>query len=339
MAVGWAVIGASGIADRRTIPEGIIPSRASELVAVCGSNKARTEAVARKYGVDLWFTDVDAMLDTPDIQAVYVASPVDLHKQHVLAAASRGLHVLCEKPLALNVRECREIVQACREHGVKLMVAFMMRFHALHQKLLQMVQQGDLGQLVFGRAQLAFWYPEGPGLWRQDYRRSGGGAIMDVGTHCLDLLRMLMGEVADVAGFVDTMTFQYDVDDRSTLLLRYESGAHGVVDCAFNVASEGSRNRLELYGTSGSALLEGTLGQGSGGEMVVYLPADGRVGEVVKYEPVNTYFAEIEHFVRCIERDETPAITGEDATKVQEIVEAAVACSKTGQVQHLGRRG
>jgi len=335
MAIGWAVIGASGIADRRTIPEGIMPSPGSELVAVCGSNRERTEAVARKYGVDLWFTDVEAMLDTPDIQAVYVASPVDLHKPHVLAAARRGMHVLCEKPLALNVQECREIVEACREHGVKLMVAFMMRFHALHQMLLKMVREGDLGQLIFGRAQLGFWYPEAPGLWRQEFRRSGGGAIMDVGTHCLDLLRMLMGEVADVAGFVDTMIFPYDVDDRSTLLLRYENGAHGVVDCAFNVPGEASPNRLELYGTSGSVLLQGTLGQGSGGEMVVYLPADGRVGQVVEYQPVNTYFAEIEHFVRCMEKNETPVVTGEDATRLQEIIEAAMACSKTGQVQHL----
>jgi predicted dehydrogenase len=273
-----------------------MPSPVSELVAVCGSDKGRTEAVARKYGVDLWFTDVDAMLDTPGIQAVYVASPVDLHKPHVLAAASRGLHVLCEKPLALNVKECREIVQACSQQGVKLMVAYMMRFHAAHQNVLQMVREGDLGELTFGRAQLAFWYPEGPGLWRQHFARSGGGAIMDVGTHALDLLRMLMGEVADVAGFVDTMTFSYDVDDRSTLLLRFASGAHGAVECAFNGPHEGAANGVEVHGLSGSVLTRGTLGQGSGGEMIVNLPADGRVGEAFEFEPVNTYRAEIEHF-------------------------------------------
>jgi predicted dehydrogenase len=187
MPVKWGVIGAGGIADRRMIPEGLLPSPKCQLVAVVDVDAQRAPSVAEKYGVPRWFTDSRDLLALPDVDAVYIATPNYLHKENAVAAAHAGKHILLDKPLAPNVADGAAIIEACRESGVKFMVGYMTRFNANHLRLRQMIQAGDLGQLLFGRAQLTCWYPDIPGAWRQDPRLAGGGALMDMGTHCLEV--------------------------------------------------------------------------------------------------------------------------------------------------------
>ena len=162
--------------------------------------------------------------------------------------------MLCEKPLGRTTAEAEQAARACREHGVLLGVGYMMRFHHLHRELEAMVRRGDLGQVIFGRAQATTWYPEIPGAWRQDPALGGGGALPDMGSHCIDLLEQFLGPVAAVKAYVDTLTFRYAVDDSATLLLKHASGAHGVVDVRFNAPDAAARNALEVHGTRGQRL-------------------------------------------------------------------------------------
>ena len=173
--IRWGVIASGGIARRRTIPEGILPARNAELVGVFGRNRRTNAEVAREFGAHA-AASLEELLAL-DLDAVYVASPNQAPLEQTRLAAAAGKHVLCEKPLGLNVAEARRMRQFCRRAKVNLGTAFMMRFHSRHQAALRMVQSGELGQPVFARAQLSCWYPPLPGAWRQIPKRAGGGEI------------------------------------------------------------------------------------------------------------------------------------------------------------------
>jgi len=342
--VRWGVIGAGGIADRRTIPEGILPAENSELVAVMTPHLDRVNNVARKYGVDKCYTSERDIVKDADVDAVYVASPVNAHARQAVLAAEAGKHILCEKPLALTIDECKKVVSSCRRNRVKLMVGFMMRFHACHKKAKEIIDQGTIGKPVLGRAQLTCWYPKISGSWRQDPRLGGGGALMDMGIHCIDLMRMLIGEVAEVAAFTGRVIQNYHVEDSSTVIMRHRNKAHSIVDNNFNIPDAAAQNSLEIYGSAGCILGKGTIGQSSSGKIVVksseremgYEASQIRESlgmrvEEIEPSPVNIYRAEIEHFAHCILHDEEPINSGKEALRNQQIVLAAYRSAKVGR--------
>jgi predicted dehydrogenase len=340
--IRWGVIGCGGIADRRTIPEGIIPSKESKLVAVMDLNKRTAKRVSEKYGVERFYTNEEELLKDPAVDAVYIATPSYLHAKQSVMAAEHGKHVLCEKPLALTIKECNDVLAACKRNNVKLQVGFMMRFHACHREALRIINEGLIGQPVMGRAQLTCWYPEILGAWRQDPRLGGGGSLMDMGIHCIDLLRMFFGEVMEVTAFTDTLIFKYPVEDVSVVTLRFKDGPYGVVDNHFNIPDSAAQNRLEIYGTKGCILTDGTIGQDSRGKIKVYTQeaeagydaAQKREGiQMREIEPeyVNIYKGEIEHFVTCIKKNVEPVNSGYEAVQNLKVVLAAYESSKTGR--------
>ncbi len=346
--VKWGVIGAGGIADRRTIPEGIMPASNSELVAVMDIDEARTKEVAAKYDVPRWYTSDAELLDDPAVEAVYIATPVNLHVQQTVAAAEKGKHVLCEKPLALTLDESRRIVDACKAAGVKLSVGLMMRYHACHQEIKRIIESGEIGRLVMGRVQFTCWYPRIPGAWRQNPACSGGGALMDLGVHTADLLRFFFGDVDAVTAFVDTTVQDYPVDDSALMLMKFKSGAQGVVESYFNIPDAAAQNALEIYGTKGCILSKGSVSQGSEGTLTIYSSAEDKGYEaaqirdgsgtnvrVVNPDPVNIYRAEIEAFADSILNDTVPPVTADDAIASFAAVLAAYESSREGKAIKL----
>ncbi len=327
--IGWGIIGAAGIADRRTIPEGIIPSPGSRLVALMGPHEDKLSPLAKKYGVSKWYTREEDLLRDPEVDAVYIASPNYLHRRQAVAAAEHGKHILCEKPFAMNVRECRDIIASCRRNGVKLAVGFMMRFHCCHQEALRMVREGVLGNLVSARVQFGCWYPDMPGAWRQIPEQSGGGSLMDLGIHGIDLMRMYLGDAVQVLAFNDTFSMRYPVEDSSLVAIKFKAGAYGIVDSFFNMPRPGARNGLELNGTKGSIVTERTIGQEPTGRL--RLEVVGQAAKEVSPQPVNIYRAEVEDLVRAIREDSEPLNSGQEALKDQEIAMAAYESSRTGR--------
>lgn len=346
--VKWGVIGAGGIADRRTIPEGIIPAANSELVAVMDIDETRAGDVAAKYRVPKCYATDAELLADPEIRVVYIATPVNAHAQQVIAAAEQGKHVLCEKPLALDLKDCRRMVDSCRKAGVKLGVGVMMRFHACHQEIKRIIDGGEIGQPVMARAQLTCWYPKIPGAWRQVPELGGGGALMDLGVHTVDLLRVLLGEVEAVTGIAQNVVQDYPVDDSSVVLIKFGSGAQGVVESFFNIPDAAAQNALEIYGTNGCILAKGTIGQGSAGSFTVHSSAEAKdydaaqtrgademsVREVTP-EPVNIYRAEIEAFADAVLNDTDPPIPAEEGIRSLAVVLAAYTASREGRTVKL----
>jgi len=339
----WGVIGAGGIADRRTIPEGILPAPNTELVAVNSSSEESTRRIAAKYGVRGYAEAIELLGDV-DIDAVYIATPNYLHKEQAIAAAVAGKHVLCEKPLAMTVEEAREIAEACREANVMAGVGFMMRHNVYHQYMKQMAASGELGKIIFARAQLTCWYPPIDGAWRQDPELGGGGVLMDLSVHCLDLLEMILGPIEEVSGYVTTRVHDYPADDTNALLLKFESGTFGFVDCAFNIPDEASENVLELQGSQGSIKARLTVGQSGGGDVqicqvcntsgydAVQTRPSGKY-EPLTLEPVNPYLAQIEDFSAAVQENRQPTAGIEAGIRSMELVEAIRQATRHGRAE------
>jgi len=177
--VRFGVIGAGGIARRKTIP-GMVEADNCSLVAVM--DPVGVEEVAAEFNVGKAYTTEQDLLADGDVEAVYIASPVGCHADQIRAAAAAGKHILCEKPLTLNLQQAEEAVAACRRAGVFLQEGYMMKFHGAHRKIKELIDGGRLGKVVYMRAQLSCWYPKIEGAWRQDPATGGGGALMDMAT-------------------------------------------------------------------------------------------------------------------------------------------------------------
>ena len=341
--VKWGIIGCGGIAKRRMIPAAS-EMNMSEFVAVMDADCAVTDEVAKVSGAKAYYSESDLLAD-PDVQAVYIATPVFLHHQQALKAAAAGKHILVEKPLALDVEQAEEMVAACRKAGVYLVEGYMMKYHALNVQARDMVARGDVGSVVSARAQISCWYPDIPGAWRQDPNLGGGGALMDMATHCYDLLEFIIGSpIKEVFAFTNTLTFNYSVDDSSTTLVRFENGAHGTVEAFFNVPDSAGQDRLEIYGNRGSIQGECTIGQMPTGKMVAYLSDDTKgydaqqskdnlllTVQEIAYEPVNMYASEVDYLSQCVESGTAPEInTGEQGLHILKVAKAAYESSKTG---------
>ncbi len=338
MKLNWGVIGCGGIAYRRTIP-GMMLSQNSNLVAVMDTNFEAAQKVKDEFGAKYAFSTVEELLALDEIDAVYIATPVFCHKEQVMLAAKAKKHILLEKPMGLSVKESVKIADFCKKQGVTLGVGLMMRFSAYHQKMKELISEGALGNIVSMRAQLTCWYPDMEGNWRQQKAMSGGGALMDMGIHCIDLLQYISGTKAKaVSCFSQTQTFSYEVEDSAALLMKMDNGATAFVDSNFNIPDNAAKCRLEFYGTKGSILAEGTISQVESGKIEITLSDDsagynakqnreGNDSKAVEVITGNMYEKEISGFSDAVLNGTKPPVTAEDAIIVQKIVENAYISS------------
>ena len=160
--INFGVIGAGGIARRRTIP-GMLKAKNCRLVAVM--NPSESDRIAEEFKVPRAYRREEELLADPEVEAVYIASPVQHHARQITLSAEAGKHILCEKPLTRNLGEARKASAVCRKRGVFLQDGYMMKFHGAHVKIKELIDQGKLGRIVYLRAQLSCWYPKmaGPG--------------------------------------------------------------------------------------------------------------------------------------------------------------------------------
>jgi predicted dehydrogenase len=346
MKVKWGVIGAGGIAFRRTIPEAARDSENFELVSVMDVDEGRARQVAAKFNVPHICTTEKELLAQP-LDAVYIATPQNAHVAQVIQAAEAGKHILCEKPIAIMLDEVDRMQAAVEKAGVKFMLGFCMRYNVYNRRARELVQSGTLGQMVMGRAQLTCWYPPIPGAWRQDVSISRGGALIDMGTHCLDILEWIMStQIVEVAAFQDRITHAYatQIEDTSTVILRFANGAHGIVDNYFNLPDAAAQNALELHGTKGSILAQATIGQDPTGRMYSILQPQetgynaSQVRDVpvsrqeYHFKGVGLYGQMVTTLGECIQQGKEPPVTLQDGRHSVAVVDAIYAAAKEKRV-------
>lgn len=330
--IRWGVIGAGGIADTRTIP-GMLRCENAELTAVMRTDMARAKATQEKWQCAAAYDNVDALLADPNVDAVYIATPVHVHAAQCMAAADAGKHILCEKPLAMDVAEGEQMLRYCKEKGVQLGAGLMMRFGTHARTMKRLVAEGAIGKSICAVTRFAFWYPEIPGAWRQVKAQGGGGAMMDVGVHSIDLTQYILGtKVKEVTAMHDTLSFSYEVDDSSAMLLRMENGCQCVVQSHFNLPLNSATNCLEIFGEQGHLRAHGILGQVDGGTLDAGL-APGYTLPEADFD--NLYTRQIESFSRSLLEGTPLKVPAEDALQVQRVMEAAYRSNDEGRTIRL----
>ena len=329
MTVRWGIIGCGNVADFKGGPALYnVPN--SELVVVMRRDKAKAREFARRHGAKRHYSTVDDVLGDDDVNAVYIATPPNSHAELTRRAAAAGKHVLCEKPMAMSVAEAQSMIDACRDAGVQLMIAYYRRYWPVALKIREVLASGAIGTPVFARAQNQALYhaPEdGSTPWRVDPRIAGGGYLMDIGSHRIDLLVGLLGDVEEVRAFVDTMTFDIAVDDSSALLMRFAGGVRAVGLFNWNVGAY--CDEFEIGGTAGR-IIATDLGKGeltvvtSDGEQLFHLPP-----------PKITHLGLVADFVESIEAGRPNGLSGEQGLKTTAIMEAAYRSAQSGRAVPL----
>ncbi|MBQ2444973.1 MAG: Gfo/Idh/MocA family oxidoreductase [Oscillospiraceae bacterium] len=327
--VRWCIIGAGGIADRRSIP-GMLLDPQNEIVAVMDTVPAVAQKVAEKYGFPHYFSDAEEMLKTVDSDAVYIATPVFCHYDQAMLALKHGRHVFMEKPITLGAKEGKKLLNAFKKAGKQLMIGYMMGYHNLHVKARNLIQSGGIGDVNLFKLQFTCWYPDIPGAWRQTRAYSGGGAIMDLAVHCMELFTSITGEDFEkCTAYFTTKTFNYEVEDSAVITFKSEKGILGHIDVNFNVPDNAATGKMEIYGTAGSIVTEGTLSQEEVGRMkYIYSPQgdyeaqQNRIsGKAQTYygKGGNMYTKQFAAFGKLILSGKTDYTNAERALRIQEL--------------------
>ncbi len=250
--VRWGIIGVGDVTERKSGP-GFQQADRSELVAVMRRDGSRAADYARRHGVPRWYSDADALVDDPEVDAVYVATPPDSHRDYALRVVAAGKPVYVEKPMARSAAECAEMVSACERAGVGLFVAYYRRAMPRFVTVKELLDSGRVGELrsvvVRSEGPGAVDRPSDPG-WRVDPVVSGGGYFVDLGSHTLDLLDWLLGPVTHVSGTARNRGGRYRAEDLVTAGFGFASGVEGVG--SWNFGSFRQTDEVEVVGTTGS---------------------------------------------------------------------------------------
>jgi predicted dehydrogenase len=250
--VRWGIIGVGNVTERKSGP-GFQQAERSELVAVMRRNGDLAADYARRNNVPRWYDDADKLIDDPEVDAVYVATPPDSHREYVVRVAQAGKPVYVEKPMARTALECEDMISACDAAGVDLFVAYYRRAMPRFATVKELLDTGRIGEL-----RSVIIRNEHPGQlgeadqagWRVDPEISGGGYFVDLGSHILDLLDWLLGPVTHAAGIATNRGGRYPAEDLVTGVFTFSSGIEGVG--VWNYDSFQHQDQVEIIGTAGA---------------------------------------------------------------------------------------
>ncbi|WEG13156.1 Gfo/Idh/MocA family oxidoreductase [Pullulanibacillus sp. KACC 23026] len=341
------VIGAGSISDMHLSSYSNNPS--VQLMAIADINQERAEQKAEKYGVKTIYTDYQELLENPDIEAVSICTWNNLHAEMAISALEAGKHVLVEKPLAKTVEQAMAIQEAVQKSGKTLQVGFVRR-HASNTKLVkEFIDSGEFGDIYYGKASILRRLGN-PGGWFSDIERSGGGPVIDLGVHIIDLLWYLMGKpkVKSVSGNtynklgnrknIQNLSFykaaDYDpskntVEDLANALIRFENGASIMVDVSFTLHAKKDESSVKLYGEKGGAEIEPEL-------VIVTEKFNTIINAIPQVDSLGFNFIEafqneINHFVEAVLSSTKTNSPVEDGVEIMKILSAIYESAAKGE--------
>ncbi|MBE6694962.1 MAG: Gfo/Idh/MocA family oxidoreductase [Ruminococcaceae bacterium] len=315
-------------------------NKSAELCAVCDINEERANAFADKFGIKNIYTSFEEMLEKEkDLDALDVCVWNKEHASKSVAALERGLNVLCEKPMAISLAEAERMTEAAKKNGKLLMIAQVKRFSNECAVARDMIESGALGSIYHSRA---FYLRRcgNPGGWFADKSLSGGGPVIDIGIHNLDLCRYLMG--CPKATSVYAITHRNSVrrskndactvEDYAAAIIKYENGATTLFETSYNLNGRNDLRSAEVYGSEGGIIIDDkvTLYNQVGGHMMTSSLADVSLDKLDAQKANVNFQNEINHFIDCIENN-TPCISdGEDSLENMRIIDALYRSAESG---------
>lgn len=329
--VRWCLVGTGDIVRKRVGPA-LAASPTGELRVVVGTSDHKARQVCEDLGSGRPESDIESALAASDVDAVYIATPVDSHFPLAAASLRAGKHVLIEKPPALDPEQCTELERLAGTMGLLAGVAYYRRFFPTYEEAARILEAGILGDVVAIRVMYHSWYdPQGkPGSWRVTKERAGGGVLWDVGCHRIDLIVGLLGQPRSVLGHVATVTHAYDVEDSCAAILEFESGAHA--DLALHWNSRVWQDRFEIIGTDGRILIDPCDGPGI--ELIRNPSMLGGIGSehtrVTRSPSKNVHLPVIEDFAAALMSGHRPRVPIGEAGKTSRILAAIESSSRKG---------
>lgn len=313
----WGLIGSSGLAAKACAPA-IAAAEGAELAAVLGSTAERAGNLAKTHGAQVATANLDEFLSTPDLTAVWITSPTHMHYEHCTAALAAGKHVLLEKPIGMSAEEGWKLVEAAKSAGRVLAVGYQARYVPGHEKMRELIADGAIGEATVARTYYGVHRAGPPPAWRQKRDQAHWGALADVGTHHIDLLRMMLGDVAEATGY-SVHALGFETDDSDVAALRFESGVLATVAASVNVWKQ--YTRVEVFGTEGALIAEDTSPRGEG--PVTLLRTDAEPQDI-SGERKNPWIIQVERVTQAVRGEDVRYATGVDGTRALEVMHQIV---------------
>ncbi|MES2118006.1 MAG: Gfo/Idh/MocA family oxidoreductase [Pseudomonadota bacterium] len=308
--IGWGLIGASTIA-REWMIGAIRAQPGNTVAAVMSTDAARGAAFAAEHGIAASYTSLAALLADPAVDAVYISTTNELHAAQAIAAAAAGKHVLCEKPLALNLDDGRAMIAACRQAGVVLATNHHLRNAASHQAMRALVQEGAIGRPLYARVFHAVQLPAHLQGWRLHNPAAGAGVILDITVHDVDTLRYLMdAEPVEVTAMTPPAPDGSEVEQGVMAVVRFDNGVLAQLHDAFDVPYAGTG--IEIHGSEGSLVGRNVMTQRPVGEVVLRTAVGERV---IALDQVNLYERSLAAFNAAVRGAGAPSASGEDGLR------------------------
>ena len=324
--IRYAVVGLGHIAQVAILPA-FAHAGNSELTALVSDDPVKREQLARKYGIEHVYSyeDYDKCVAGGYIDAVYIALPNNLHCEYTLRAARAGIHVLCEKPMAVTERECEQMIQAAAQHRVKLMIAYRLHFEEANLKAVRMVQAGKLGEPRLFNSVFTMQVRD------KDIRTQkelGGGTLYDIGIYCINAARYLLrAEPIEVTAFSVSGTDRRfkEVDEMTVALLRFPDDRLATFTCSFGASDVSS---YDIVGTKGHLRVEPAYEYV--GELKHHVMRNGN-GKTRKFGARDQFAAELVYFSNCILKDRQPEPSGQEGMIDVSIIRALYRSAELGR--------
>jgi predicted dehydrogenase len=323
--IRYAVVGLGHIAQNAVLPAFAHARRNSRLTALVSDDPRKLKAVARKYKVGATFSYADYDDCLRDVDAVYIALPNSMHAEYTIRAANAGVHVLCEKPMAVTVAECERMIAACREANVKLMIAYRLHFEEINLQAIALVKKGALGEPKYFNSSFSMRVKPGDIRTR---RETGGGTLYDIGVYCINAARYLFrAEPKEVMAIsVNSVPARLgEIDESTGALMRFDGERIAAFVTSFNAADAAA---YEIVGTKGRLQVEPAYEYAEG--LAYKLTVDGKtrhkkIGKRDQFAPELLYFSD------CVLKNRAPEPSGEEGLQDVRIVEALYQSAETGK--------
>jgi 1,5-anhydro-D-fructose reductase (1,5-anhydro-D-mannitol-forming) len=322
----WGLIGASTIASEHMISA--MRANGGDVVAVMSANADRAAAYAAKHEIARATTELAALVANPDIDAVYISTTNEFHRDQLFAAAAAGKHVMCEKPLALTLADARAMVAECARRGVVMATNHHLRNAATHRAMREAIRQGRIGEPLFARVFHAVYLPPHLQTWRVANPRAGGGVILDITVHDADTLRFVLDdEPVHVAAMTSSAGMgSAGLADGVMGVARFAGGALAQFHDAFTTRY--ATTGFEVHGSEGSLIATDCMTQQPKGE-VLLRDAEGERRLPLHHEGL--YVRSIRQFQDAVAGEGAPAASGEDGVRSLAFALAAAESARTGR--------
>ena len=329
--IRYAVVGLGHIAQVAVLPA-FENAHNAELTALVSGDDAKLATLGERHGVgtkhQFHYEDYDELLDDDLVDAVYIAVPNHLHHEYTVRAAEAGLHVLCEKPLAVTSQECREMVEICEANDVYLMTAYRLHFEAANMTAVQAARDGEFGDLRFFQA--SFSQDVTAGNVRLMPVEDGGGTVYDMGIYCINAARYLFGdEPLEVMAMTESRQGDErfsDCDEMTTAILRFPHNRLATFTSSFGAYATST---YRLVGTRGEALLDPAFGYATNLAYQFHLDKGQMHAET--FEKRDQFGPQLLYFSDCILQGRRPETDGYEGWADVQIIEAIYESAETGQ--------